>query len=81
VPDSTLEPALPDFTGVSFALGARRALGDKLRLAASYTHFVFVPRSVKSTLAFHAPPSRQPDASGHYAEFVGVVNTNLELSF
>jgi hypothetical protein len=42
---------------------------------------VFVPREVSGNLAEYAPPSRSPDASGHYTQQVGLANANLELAF
>jgi long-chain fatty acid transport protein len=81
VPDSTMEPGLPDWAGVSFALGGRIAIGKRVHAALSYTHFVFVPREVSGNLAEYAPPSRSPDASGHYTQQVGLANANLELAF
>jgi len=81
VPDTTMEPGLPDWAGASFALGGRIALGKRLHAALSYTHFVFVPRDVKGRLAEFASPSRSPDASGHYAQQVGVANANLDVAF
>ena len=81
VPDSTMEPGLPDWAGASFALGGRIALGTRMHAALSYTHFVFLPREVKGRLAEYAPPSRSPDASGHYSQQVGVANANLEVAF
>jgi long-chain fatty acid transport protein len=80
-PDRTLMSDLPDFASVSFALGVRRELVSGLRAAASFTEFLFVPRSVKSGLAAYAAPSKQPDASGHYTQSAGALNVNLELSF
>ena len=81
VPDSTMEPGLPDWAGASFALGARVALGSHMHAALSYTHFVFVPREVHGRLSEYASPSRSPDASGHYAQQVGVGNANVEMAF
>jgi long-chain fatty acid transport protein len=81
VPDRTMEPGLADWAGASFALGGRLALTERVHAALSYTHFVFVPREVHGQLADYAPPSRQPDASGHYAEQVGVANVNLDVGF
>ncbi len=81
VPDSTMEPGLPDWAGASFALGGRIALGGRVHAALSYTHFVFVPRDVQGRLAEYSPPSRSPDASGHYSQQVGVGNANLDVAF
>jgi long-chain fatty acid transport protein len=80
-PDATLMGDLPDFASVSFALGARHELLRGLRAAASFTQFLFVPRSVKSELARYAVPSKQPDASGHYTQTAGALNVNVELCF
>ena len=81
VPDSTMEPGLPDWASASFALGGRIALAARVHAALSYTHFVFVPREVKGRLAEYAPPSRSPDASGHYGQQVGLANANLDIAF
>src|SRR4051812_7382833 len=67
VPESTMEPGLPDWAGASFALGGRIALGTRVHAALSYTHFVFLPRDVQGRLAEYSSPSRSPDASGHYS--------------
>jgi long-chain fatty acid transport protein len=81
VPEATMDPGLPDWAGASFALGGRIALGKRVHTALSYTHFVFVPRDVHSELSEYAPPSRSPDASGHYRQQVGVANLNLDVAF
>ena len=81
VPDRTMEPGLPDWTGASFALGARVALTARVHAALSYTHFVYVPRDVHGELAKYPSPSASPDASGHYTQQVGVGNANLDVAF
>ena len=81
VPDSTMEPGLADWAGASFALGGRIALGAHVHAALSYTHFVFIPRDVHGHLADYALPSQTPDASGHYAQQVGVGNANVDVAF
>jgi long-chain fatty acid transport protein len=81
VPDATMEPGLPDWTGVSFALGARVALTECVHAALSYTHFVYVPRDVHGQLASYPSPSASPDASGHYTQQVGVGNANVDVAF
>jgi len=81
VPDATMEPGLPDWAGASFSLGARIALGGRMHAALSYTHFVYIPREVHGRLADYSPPSRAPDASGHYSQQVGVANANLDVAF
>jgi long-chain fatty acid transport protein len=81
VPDKTMEPGLPDWTGASFALGARVALTARLHAALSYTHFVYVPRDVHGELATYPSPSASPDASGHYTQQVGAGNANVDVAF
>ena len=81
VPDSTMEPGLPDWAGASFALGGRLAITPRVHAALSYTHFVFIPRDVHGKLASYPAPSQSPDASGHYAQQVGVGNANLDVAF
>jgi long-chain fatty acid transport protein len=81
VPDATMEPGLPDWNGVSFALGGRVALTPRIHTALSYTHFLYIPRDVHSQLASYSSPSHSPDASGHYTQQVGVGNLNLDVAF
>lgn len=81
VPDATLEAALPDFASVSFAVGARATIARGVRAAVSATELLFVPRDVQSRLARYATPSKQPDASGHYTQFVTALNANVEYAF
>ncbi|MEO6601583.1 MAG: outer membrane protein transport protein [Polyangiaceae bacterium] len=81
VPEGTMEPGLPDWAGASFALGGRVAITSHVHAALSYTHFVFIPRDVHGRLANYSAPSQSPDASGHYAQQVGVGNANLDVAF
>ncbi len=81
VPDATMEPGLPDWNGVSFALGGRLAVTQRVHAALSYTHFVYIPRDVHGQLASYSSPSRSPDASGHYTQQVGVGNLNIDVAF
>ncbi|HTA90081.1 MAG TPA: outer membrane protein transport protein [Polyangiaceae bacterium] len=81
VPDRTFDPGLPDFDGVSFALGGRLALSRRVHAALSYTQFVYIPRDVHSGLAQFPSPSQSPDASGHYTQQVGVGNLNVDMAF
>jgi long-chain fatty acid transport protein len=81
VPDATFDPGLPDFSGVSFALGGRLAISRHVHAALSYTYFVYVPRDVHGQLAQFSPPSQSPDASGHYTQQVGVANANVDFAF
>ncbi len=81
VPDATYEPGLPDFAGASFTLGGRQRWFDGLAVAASYTQFAYAPRHVEGELSTDPLPTRQPDASGTYRQFVGVLNVNADVSF
>lgn len=78
VPDETLEPGLPDFAGASFTLGGRVPLFSGLVIGASFTEFVFAPRTVRSALSEAPSPTKQPDASGTYKQFVGVLNAHAD---
>jgi len=81
VPDRTFDPALPDWNGVSFALGGRYAFSKRIHAALSVTYFAYIPRDVHSGLAQFSSPSASPDTSGHYMQQVGVANTNVDLAF
>lgn len=83
VPDSTLEPALQDYHDISPGVGARFSAGDIFDIAISYTQFIYFGRDTtgKSSLPNLEPPSRTPDSGGEYSQVLGVVNTNVELSF
>jgi hypothetical protein len=72
-----------DYDDVSLALGARYELASGLFLAGSCTEFLNVPRDNrgKSTHPTHAAPSNGPDAGGQYAEWVLLVNLDIELIF
>ena len=43
VPDETLEPALPDWHGISLGLGGRLEIFENVHVAASYTQIFYVP--------------------------------------
>jgi len=81
VPDRTMEPSLPDFAMFSFAAGVRALVFSRLRAALSITEYLAIPREVEGSLASYEVPSKQPDASGHYSQFVGALNLNVEYSF
>ncbi len=84
VPDETLEPALTDFNDISFALGGKFRPSETFAIAFSYTHFIYFSRTLEdgdSTLDEQELPTRVPDFSGEYSQSVGVINTNVELSF
>jgi long-chain fatty acid transport protein len=83
IPDSTLEPALPDFNTFTVALGGRFGVTDWLRLAASYTQVIYLTRdttgeSLHPTLQ---SVSRGPDSGGRYAQQLGFVNLYAEAAF
>jgi long-chain fatty acid transport protein len=80
-PDATLDASLPDFFGVTFALGARLRVSDGLSVAASLAQIVAVPRDAKSRLSSYDLPSRLPDSSGHYTQSVGYADVNVAVRF
>lgn len=79
VPNSTLDPSLPDWNTVSFTLGGRVALGKRLHTELSYSQFFSPQRdnSGKSTLNPHV----SPNAGGVYTQDLGVVNLNVDVAF
>lgn len=83
VPDETLEPAIPDWNKITASLGAKYQFIDSLAGALSYTHVMYLSRdtSGKSQNSSYELPSRGPDSSGVYKQWIGVVNANVELSF
>lgn len=83
VPDSTLEPALTDFQKASLAGGLRFQVGQTFAMALSYTHLFYIERDTagESVLPELQQPSRTPDAGGQYNQTIGVINTNIQLSF
>ena len=79
VPNSTLDPTLPDWNTVSFTLGGRVAIIKNLHTELSYSQF-FSPKrdnSGKSTLN----PPISPNGGGVYTEDLGVVNLNVDIAF
>jgi long-chain fatty acid transport protein len=81
VPSSTLETSLPDFTGVTFSLGARAKLSDKLAVGLGLSHIVSPSRDAHSTLQNNAAPSQLPSASGHYTQSVSYADLNAAVRF
>ncbi|HEX3695288.1 MAG TPA: outer membrane protein transport protein [Polyangia bacterium] len=83
VPDSTLDPALPDANSVSGSLGARVRVTDTFFLAGSYTHIQDFDRdnTGKSELADAVTPTKLPDAGGKYTQWIGLFNLNLQKQF
>ena len=83
VPDETLDPSIGDATSVSAALGARFGIIPSLFIAGSYTHLQFLPRDNigKSQLAQPSFPTSRPDGGGKYAQWIGLFNANVELTF
>ena len=85
VPDSTLEPALPDWDAFSFTAGGRYELVKDLFGSLSYTQLVYLPRDTngKNTLTEPNPSGAvpNPDAGGKYKQAVGVVNLNVDFAF
>lgn len=83
VPDATLDPSATDFHDVSFAVGGRFQIAERLHLAASYTHLFYASRDTtgKSIAAGLAGTSRAPDSGGIYAQTIGVLNVNVDVGF
>lgn len=83
VPNSTLDPTLPDWASVSFALGAGYQIIKQLHGELSYTQFFFPERNNvgKSNLATLKFPSTSPDAGGYYKQNLGVLDVNLDFAF
>ncbi|MDP8999610.1 MAG: outer membrane protein transport protein, partial [Myxococcota bacterium] len=83
VPDQTLRPDLPDANSIAPSLGARFDLGGRWWLAASYTHVQFLDRdnTGKSNLASAQLPTKWPDGGGQYAQWIGLLDLNVEKDF
>jgi long-chain fatty acid transport protein len=81
VPDATLDASLPDFFGVTFALGSRLRVTRSLSVAGSLSHIVSPARDVRSELQGYALPSQLPDASGHYTQSMSYANVNVSARF
>ncbi|AGP40818.1 hypothetical protein BE04_17510 [Sorangium cellulosum] len=83
VPDDTLDPSATDFHDVSFSVGGRFQVAERLHLAASYTHLFYVGRDTtgKSITAGLAGSSRAPDSGGIYTQNIGVLNLNVDVAF
>lgn len=83
VPDSTLEPALPDWNSISVSAGGRYQLAEKIFGSLSYTQIIYLPRDTtgKSTLTEPSKAVPNPDAGGKYKQAVGVVNVNFDFAF
>jgi long-chain fatty acid transport protein len=85
VPDKTLEPALPDWDGISVSAGGRFEVMDKLFTAVSYTQIFYLPRDTngKSRLTDPSPNGAvpNPDSGGKYKQAVGVLNVNVDFQF
>jgi long-chain fatty acid transport protein len=83
IPDSTLAADILDFHDGSVAVGGRFKIIDQLAANLTYTQFFYISRdnTAKSQTHLLAQPSAQPDAGGKYAQSIGVVNVNLEVTF
>jgi long-chain fatty acid transport protein len=83
VPNSTLDPTLPDWDSISFALGAGYQIIKHLHGELSYTQFFFPERDNvgESTLAGLKFPSTSPDSGGYYKQNLGVLDLNLDFAF
>jgi long-chain fatty acid transport protein len=85
IPDSTLDPALPDATSISPAAGARVEIVETLFLAGSYTHIQYLNRDNTGKSILDDPTvaatTRRVDGGGRYTAWIGVLNVNLEKRF
>ncbi len=81
VPERTLETSLPDFVGVTFALGAKYRVSEAFSVAGSLSHLVSPARNAESTLQDGELPSQLPSASGHYTQDIGFLDLNLAVRF
>lgn len=81
VPAETLEAGLPDFFGVTFALGAKYALSQHFSVAGSLSHLLSPARDADSTLQNRELPSQLPSASGHYTQSVSFLDVNVTARF
>jgi long-chain fatty acid transport protein len=85
VPNTTLEPALPDWNGISVSAGGRFEVIEKLFAAVSYTQLFYLPRDTAgdSQLTELSPKGapRNPDSGGKYKQSVGVLNVNVDVAF
>jgi long-chain fatty acid transport protein len=82
-PDSTLETTFTDGNNVSGALGGRFALTDAIHLAVSYTHIYFFDRNNTglSTRADAQGTTLQNDGGGVYRQWIGILDTNVDVQF
>ncbi len=83
VPDSSLEPALPDFDKGTVSLGARVGFGAHLHAALSYTQIFYTSRDTtgKSTADQYLGASQNPNSGGTYEQSIGVINANIDVNF
>lgn len=80
-PSATLDPSLPDFVGVTFTLGGRLQVSEALGIGASLSHIFSPARSADSRLQDYEPPSKLPDASGHYRQTISYADVNVSVRF
>lgn len=83
VPDSTLDPALPDAPSVLAALGMIHEVAPGLFIGGSYTDNRYFNRdnTGQSDLARAELPTRRADGGGNYKGWLGVFNLNVEKQF
>jgi long-subunit fatty acid transport protein len=79
IPDSTLEPGLPDGNDLGFTLGANLRLTKTLDLGLSYMFLYMLPRDNrgKSIVSDFAAPTHLPSADGQYTGWMGMANISL----
>jgi long-chain fatty acid transport protein len=83
VPDSTLDPEVPDGNSIAGAAGVRLSLPGDWYLSPSYTHIHFLTRdnTGESELSDASLPTRRPDGGGVYKQWIGIFNVNVEKEF
>lgn len=80
-PSSTLDASLPDFFGVTFSLGARAQVTERLSVGGSLSHIFSPSRNAESRLQDYDVPSKLPDASGSYSQSLSYADVNFTVRF
>ena len=82
-PDATLEASVADAANIEGAVGGRFLLFNYLYFAASYTNLQYMNRDNTglSVLANAQGPTVQADGGGKYAQWIGILDLNVEKQF
>lgn len=83
VPDQVLEPALQDYTKVTFSLGAKYQFTDWFAFSLTGIEVLYFERDTRgvTTAEGFASPSNQPSSAGVYNQNIFLINTGLEFTF